>query len=219
MSGPKADAILAHAGEKKKKRRRKNEDYVGGSSGTAGGSGLVMQDEDERWRKDKDADDDDEPVMGKDVATFKKGASAWATVGASSLALPQSVKEEPDSTDAAAGLSGTNERDNNIDKPKQLTKRRGGLRTAKQMAEADRAAAAARSASPEAEARTQTVHRDQSGRVIDVNELKDKARRQQMEEKLKEEERKEWTKGLVQREQRERRVAEEATMTKKDVAR
>lgn len=50
MSGPKADAILAHAGEKKKKRKRaKNEDYVGGTASVGGGGGLVLQDDDD-WR-------------------------------------------------------------------------------------------------------------------------------------------------------------------------
>lgn len=66
MSGPKADAILAHAGVDKKKRRKKpkNEDYVGGSGG-ASGSGLVLMDEDQ-WRGSKrkadiDFDGDDAP--------------------------------------------------------------------------------------------------------------------------------------------------------------
>lgn len=66
MSGPKADAILAHAGVDKKKRRKKpkNEDYIGGS-GEPAGSGLVLLDEDQ-WkgsnrRADVDLDGDDAP--------------------------------------------------------------------------------------------------------------------------------------------------------------
>jgi pre-mRNA-splicing factor CWC26 len=61
MSGPKADAILAHSGvEKKKKRKRtKNEDYMGGTASGSKGDGLVMKDEDVRWgRKDEDEDGD-----------------------------------------------------------------------------------------------------------------------------------------------------------------
>jgi len=162
-------------------------------------------------------------VIGKDVATFKKGKSAWATVGGSALPLPSAVKEEPaDSGSTTNGNSDAGPSTAPAEPPKQLTKRRGGLRTAKQMAEeAERAAAAARSPSPEPGGPdpTQTVHRDQSGRVIDINELKDRARREQLEEKRKEAERKEWTKGLVQREQREKQLQEEARMSKADVAR
>lgn len=228
MSGPKADAILQHAGvEKKKRKRPKNEDYVGGSSKGNGG-GLVLQDEDEKWRSKKDGielDGEDAPgeyargrhsdhvVIGKEAATFKKGASAWATVGASALPLPAKVKEEPkEDVPAEAGPS---------EPPKQLTKMKGGLRPAKQIREeAERAAVADKSPSPPPEQDvTQTVHRDQSGRVIDVNDLKAKAIQAEMDEKAKAEERKQWTKGLVQREETERRLQREAAMSRVDVAR
>ncbi|EKD01346.1 bud site selection-related protein [Trichosporon asahii var. asahii CBS 8904] len=226
MSGPRADAILAHAGVDKKKRRKKpkNEDYVGGS-GSASGSGLVLMDEDQ-WRGSKrkadiDFDGDDAPVIGKDVATFKKGQSSWSTVGATALPVRTRVKSEP--RDGESPIP-SNPEDDSEPKPKQqLTKRRGGLRTAAQMAEeAARAAeeAKARSPSPEPDgAHTQTVHRDRSGRVLDVEQLKQEARREELEEKLKEEERKEWTKGFVQREDREAAAKELKKMESKDVAR
>lgn len=64
MSGPKADAILAHAGVDKKKRRKKpkNEDYIGGSGSS--GSGLILKDEDQwgsKRKDDIDLDGDDAP--------------------------------------------------------------------------------------------------------------------------------------------------------------
>ncbi|RSH80337.1 Pre-mRNA-splicing factor cwc26 [Apiotrichum porosum] len=224
MSGPKADAILQHAGVEKKKRKRKNEDYVGGSS-KASGSGLVLQDEDERWGK-KDADDmegDDTPVIGKDIATFKKGKSAWATVGATALPLPAGVKEEPrDAASDDAGPSTTTAGAQEQQPKQQLTKRRGGLRTAKQLAEEAKVTAAEqRSPSPEPGGPdpTQTVYRDQSGKVLDVEALRQEARRAEEEEKRKEAERKEWSKGLAQRQAREERVREEKAMGNKDVAR
>lgn len=154
-------------------------------------------------------------VIGKDAATFKKGSSAWSTVGATALPVPASVKEEPqDNDEAEAGPSTVTE------EPKpQLTKRRGGLRTAAQLAEEAARAAAERSPSPEPDAQAQTVHRDQSGRVLDVEQLRAEARKAELEEQRKEEERKEWTKGFKQREELERRAKEELKMAREDVAR
>lgn len=225
MSGPKADMILEHAGVKKKRKRPKNEDYVA-SVPEAGG--LVMQDADE-WkkpkRKDVDLDSEDAPgelraiyieltaVIGKGAATFKKGSSAWSTVGGTALPMPASVKEEPRDDDNEAGPS-------TVAEPKpQLTKRRGGLRTAAQLAEEAAAAAAERSPSPEPDAQAQTVHRDQAGRVLDVEQLRAEAKKAELEEEMKEKEREEWTKGFKQREELERRAKLEREMSKKDVAR
>ncbi|KAL1406824.1 Pre-mRNA-splicing factor cwc26 [Vanrija albida] len=220
MSGPKADAILARAGgdaPKKRKKKPKNEDYVGGSSSSAGG--LKLQDEDE-WAASRGDDVDlegaDAPVVGKALATFKKGKSAWSTVGATSIPVPASAKDAVND-----GANDDEVKAEPSSPPKQLTKRRGGLRTAAQIAaEAAQEAAEARSPSPEPEYDvTATVHRDQSGRVLDVNELRDAARREEEEEKRKEAERKEWGKGLLQREEREARAREERKMAGRDVAR
>lgn len=132
--------------------------------------------------------------------------------------MPANVKEEPiDPSDEA----GPSLQPAEAESPKPLTKRRGGLRTAAQMAEEAARAAEAKSPSPEpdAVAQTQTVHRDQSGRVLDVEALREEARKAEEEEKRKEKERLEWTKGLVQREERERRAREEKLAGEKDVAR
>ncbi|CAK9787300.1 hypothetical protein CC85DRAFT_284339 [Cutaneotrichosporon oleaginosum] len=215
MSGPKADMILEHAGVKKKRKRTKNEDYT---ATVAEAGGLVLQDADE-WKKSKrrdvDLDEEDAPVVGKGAATFKKGASAWSTVGATALPVPARVKEEP--RDDEAGPS-TAPSETAAPKP-QLTKRRGGLRTAAELTEEAAAASAERSPSPEPDAQATTVHRDQAGRVLDVEQLRAEARREELEEQLKEKEREEWTKGFKQREERERRAKEEAAMASQDVAR
>ncbi|WRT67247.1 uncharacterized protein IL334_004214 [Kwoniella shivajii] len=219
MSGPKRDAILARSADptiKKKKKKPKNEDYIGGSKGESSG-GLLLKDEDEWIVKDEDDDmeDGDSPLIGKDLATFQKSKSSWATVGSTSLPVPKSnnggpststspppkIKPDPDAPSAA---------------PVQITKRKGGLRTAAQMREEAERAEAARSPSPPPDendpSHNETVHRDASGRIIDVAKLKEEERQREEAEKRKELERKEWTKGLVQRQARETRAKEEREM-------
>ncbi|ORX39961.1 Pre-mRNA-splicing factor of RES complex-domain-containing protein [Kockovaella imperatae] len=254
MSGPKADAILARSTDpsvKKKRKKIKNEDYIGGSSvrpgesssGAIVASGLGIRDEDEWRTRDDDEidfDGEDAPVLGKDIATFKKSKNQWATVGASTIPVAgpsrtngtsgddsmtevkQEPMDEPGTATAAAALPAV-----------QMTKRRGGLRTAAQLREEEEALQAAeRSPSPIDEkpgesssgagARpdpTQTIHRDASGRIIDVEKLKEEEKKRVEEEKRKEREKEEWTKGMTQRKEREERAREELEMRDKDVSR
>ncbi|OXM80848.1 pre-mRNA-splicing factor CWC26 [Cryptococcus neoformans Bt63] len=230
MSGPKADAILARSSDptlkKKRKKQHKNEDYIGGSAKAESSSGLMLRDEDEVWGKSKneDEEEDDAPVIGKDLATFRASKSSWATVAnKSALPLPQAepsspqdikpdIKEEPDIDGPAASA------------PVQMTKRRGGLRTAAQLREdTERELAEQRSPSPaEGEERpdhTETVHRDVTGRIIDVKKLQEEEKRKEEEERRKEAERKEWTKGMVQRRDREEKRRLEKKMAEADVGR
>nr|XP_018263721.1 pre-mRNA-splicing factor CWC26 [Kwoniella dejecticola CBS 10117]OBR85879.1 pre-mRNA-splicing factor CWC26 [Kwoniella dejecticola CBS 10117] len=226
MSGPKRDAILARSSDsttKKKKKKPKNEDYIGGSKGEASG-GLMLRDEDE-WKardEDEDMEDGDAPVMGKDVATFQKSKSSWATVGSTSL--PVTAKTEPEAGPSSPAPNTKSEPSDSVPQP-QAKKRKGGLRTAAQMAEEEAARKLAEkspSPPPDADAgdgsgagpsrHNETVHRDASGRVIDIAKLKEEERRAEEEEKRKELERKEWTKGLVQRQARETRRQEEREM-------
>lgn len=163
-------------------------------------------------------------VIGKDLATFKGSKSSWATVAnKSALPLPQAeptspqdikpdIKEEPDIDGPAASA------------PVQMTKRRGGLRIAAQLKEdTERELAEQRSPSPaEGEERpdpTETVHRDATGKIIDVKKRQEEERRREEEERRKEAERKEWTKGMVQRRDREERRRLEKKMAEADVGR
>lgn len=251
MSGPRADAILARSSDptlkKKRKKQHKNEDYIGGSAKAESSSGLMLRDEDEVWGKSKneDEEEDDAPgtflhyclssaahksfltcniVIGKDLATFRPSKSSWATVAnKSALPLPQAepsspqdikpdIKEEPDIDGPAASA------------PVQMTKRRGGLRTAAQLREdTERELAEQRSPSPaEGEERpdhTETVHRDVTGRIIDVKKLQEEEKRKEEEERRKEAERREWTKGMVQRRDREEKRRLEKKMAEADVGR
>lgn len=198
--------------KKKRKKQHKNEDYIGGSAKAESSSGLMLRDEDEVWGKSKneDEEEDDAPgtflhyclssaahksfltcnvVIGKDLATFRASKSSWATVAnKSALPLPQAepsspqdIKpdiKEPDIDGPAASA------------PVQMTKRRGGLRTTAQLREdTERELAEQRSPSPaEGEERpdhTETVHRDVTGRIIDVKKLQEeeKGRRRKNGEK------------------------------------
>jgi hypothetical protein len=94
-------------------------------------------------------------------------------------------------------------------------KKRGGLRTAAQL-RADTVAQRSKSPSPPPQQQS-TVHRDASGRIVDIAQLDADARRQELEEAEKKRQRAEWTKGLTQRKERERLRQEEAI--EKDVAR
>ncbi|KAI9638068.1 putative Bud site selection-related protein [Dioszegia hungarica] len=226
MSGPKADAILARENDptlKKKRKKPKNEDYVGGvaAKDDTGAGGLKMRDEDE-WKL-RGVEDVDLEVLGRDLTTFKKSKNAWATVGSSALPLSSSVKtEEAGPSSPLADVKAEPDADGEVAAP-PTKKRRGGLKTAAQLRAEVEAAKAAKSPSPEPpgeeENRNKTVHRDASGRIVDVEKLKAEEREREEEEKRKEKEREEWSKGIVQRRQREERVREERDMADRDVGR
>lgn len=159
------------------------------------------------------------PVLGKELATFRQSKSQWSTVSSTSLPLPPApvagpsspqpdIKADPDAPPAP---------------PVQLTKRKGGLRTVAQLREEEERLAAARSTSPPPDDTgpepTVTVHRDASGRIVDVEKMKKEERRLEEEERRKKKEREEWSKGLVQRQQREERAREEQAMAQAGVGR
>lgn len=115
-----------------------------------------------------------------------------------------------------------------------VTKKRGGLLTAAELREeaaaldARRAAEEAARAAALAAANTsdnapvdprQTIYRDKSGAIIDVAAAERAERAARAEELRKEQEKKEWGKGLVQRSAKEARAKKEQSMGKKDVAR
>ena len=155
-------------------------------------------------------------VVGKALATFKKSTSQWNTVaGSTSIPLkPSDIVPKTEPVD-----------DEPPPPPVKVTKRKGGLRTAAQMQEEAAAAAAAnRSPTPpptegDRPDPTKTVHRDASGRVLDVEAMKEEARKAEEEEKRKEKEREEWGKGITQRKEREERAKLLDDMSHKKVER
>lgn len=154
-------------------------------------------------------------VVTEIAPKFEKTKAGWSKLNAqSSVPLPESSSSN---INAEASSSATPAP---ADAPPPK-KRKGGLRTAAELAaeQAEHAAARARSASPEPQRAAETVHRDESGRVLDVKALRAEEKRKQREEQEKEAKRMEWGKGLVQAEEKEERRRREAREALKDVAR
>ncbi|KAH7925503.1 hypothetical protein BV22DRAFT_1128998 [Leucogyrophana mollusca] len=188
MSGPKADAILARAAPKKKKKRKAE---------TSAKSMFV--DEDAGWGEEKRDDEDDtaEAVVAKD-RSFKKRRVAPAEEGSGWATLREGVREETPPVPA-------DEQPTVVEEPSQPFV--GGLLTGEQL----------RKALPkpkvkeepltreEEEAAQETVYRDASGRKIDTKAARAEAARLKREREEKEARKMEWGKGLVQKDEEEKR--------------
>lgn len=189
----------------------------------------------------------DSVVVGKELAKFNKSKSTWATVGSTSLPMASQPAAAGPSSNPGGGDEAEDIKpdiDPETGTKRVVTKRKGGLKTAAQiredhdaqqaekaraLAEAEAQAREAREARGDGEAgpstavadpnQGQTVHRDASGRKVDVEKLKREAKAQEEEERRKAREREEWSKGLVQRQKQQDRAREEAEMGNKDVAR
>ena len=203
MSGPKADAILSHTAPKKKKKRKPD-------AGPTTSGGAMIVDDDPGWggaanlmEVDEDDDDAAEAVVASD-RSFKKrrmepgggeggGSSGWATVREPTP--PPAADEQPVvvTTEEAEPF-------------------RGGLLTKGQL----RAQFSSRDAQleeedgPEAVAAAQeTVYRDASGRKVDMKLERAEAARKKREREEREARKMEWGKGLVQKDEAEKRKQEE----------
>lgn len=171
------------------------------------------------------------------------GSTSLPLASQPSSAGPSSRSQEPEDQDQ--DIKPDIDHDTGV--KKVVTKRKGGLKTAAQIREdfeavqAEKARALAEeAAAAEARAREngdgeagpstssavavnphqgQTIHRDSSGRIVDVEKLKREAKAQEDEEKRKAREREEWSKGLVQRQKQQDRAREEVEMRSRDVAR
>ncbi|KII89991.1 hypothetical protein PLICRDRAFT_108328 [Plicaturopsis crispa FD-325 SS-3] len=193
MSGPKADAILSRAAPKKKKRKAKAD-----APETSAAAGARLVDEDAGWGvegKDEEAGDDiADAVVAKDRA-FKKrrvgdAESNWATI-------QEGIKAESPPPDEQPLVVGE----------ESFT---GGLMTAEQLRKSlaqGKRKEAAISAEEQAAAQ-ETVYRDASGKKIDTKAEKAEAARKKREKEEREAAKMEWGKGLVQREEQEKRRLE-----------
>lgn len=175
-------------------------------------------------------------VIGKSLATFQKSKSTWSTVGSTSLPLASQPVAGPSTSTGGEDEDVKPDIDEQPREKKITTKRKGGLKTATEIRAEAEAVAAERKAALEAEAarqegdgsrdgtvaasgQGQTVHRDSSGRIVDIEKLKREAKEKEDEDKRKAREREEWSKGMVQRQGREARAREEKEMGGRDVAR
>jgi pre-mRNA-splicing factor CWC26 len=195
MSGPKADAILARAGPQKKKKRKANQ-------ATPVDSGAIIRDEDGGWGAESKQEEDDttEAVVASDRG-FKKRriapaeGSGWATLqeGIKQESPPPADDEQPMVVDDAPPR-------------KPLA---GGLMSASQLRKALPQAQDNTTATEEEISRAQeTVYRDATGRKIDTKAARAEAARLKREREEKEAQKMEWGKGLVQKEEQEKRRLE-----------
>ncbi|KAF8178572.1 Pre-mRNA-splicing factor of RES complex-domain-containing protein [Mycena galopus ATCC 62051] len=187
MSGAKADAILAKVGPKKKKRK----------TTTAAPSAFVM-DVDGGWG-DEAAQEDMEDVEEAVVATdrsFKKRKVAPTEEGSGWATIQPGLKEETPPPDEQPQVV-------------EETSFKGGLGTAHQLNKALPQTNVEINATAEEIALAQeTVYRDASGKKINTKAARAEAARLKREREEKEAQKMEWGKGLVQRDEAEKRRQE-----------
>ena len=207
MSGPKADAILSRTTQKKKKKRKPD-------IGSTSASGTIV-DEDAGWEgvaisvEVNDDDNDNDAIVASD-RSFKKrrmesgeGGSGWATIREPTP--PPAADEQP--------VVVSTEEDEQF---------RGGLMTKKQL-RAQLPSAHQRQEEEEdptaLAAAQETVYRDATGRKIDMKLEKAEAARKKREREELEAQKMQWGKGLVQRDEAEKRKAEEERIRQRGFAR
>lgn len=189
MTGPKADAILAHSGEKPKKKKRKVATEASASSST------LIRDEDGGWgRETKESDDEEikEAQLASDRSFKKKMKSNWAVIQPG-----EGVSEDPPPKDEEPLVVETEEQ----------PVLRAGLMTAEQLRKTmpkKKAPTKQEQEEAAAAAAQETVYRDSSGRKIDTKAERAEAARKKREQEELEAQKMEWGKGLVQREEQER---------------
>ncbi|KAK7463553.1 Pre-mRNA-splicing factor cwc26 [Stygiomarasmius scandens] len=206
MSGPKADAILSRVPQKKKKRKNKDQP----STSVSG----FIKDDDAGWGDQMKDDEEDltEAVVASDRA-FKKrkivpsgeGDSGWITLKES-----ERIKEESPPPDADEQPMIVEEEERPM----------GGLMTSAQLKKVMPHRVVENKATEEEIAAAQeTVYRDASGRKIDTKAARAEAARKKREREEKEAQKMEWGKGLVQRDEGEKRKQELEKLRNKPFAR
>ena len=195
MSGPKADAILSRTGTLKKKKRKVQE------VATNPPGGSIIRDEDAGWgetTKEDDNDDLKEAVVASDRGFKKRKVvntsteSSWITVqeGVVKEESPPPADEQPMVVDVpfTGGLVNAQQLkkmlpQNNLTNTNELT--------AEEIARAQ-----------------ETVYRDSSGKKIDTKAARAEAARLKRLKEEKEAQKMEWGKGLVQKDEAEKRRQE-----------
>ncbi|CAD6950664.1 unnamed protein product [Tilletia laevis] len=182
LSGPKADAILARAGDdqhKKKKKKRKHDDLNASSNG---GGGLKLLDEDEvrggaGGSSRDDAEDlvDAQVVDGPKQSKFSRSAFTQLSGG---IAVKKEEEEEEDTLE---------------DERPHIAEQS--------------AAPIASVPSAEDELQFQTVYRDASGRKIDLRAEEEARQVAEVAKRRKDEERKTWGMGMKQKQDQQRPTA------------
>jgi pre-mRNA-splicing factor CWC26 len=218
LSTSKQDIYDTYHGKKRKKAKHGHHDAAPSTS-------LVVDDTDFGWGTSALQDDDEmTPVVEhRTSAAFKPVASTSAPARTAAPDIPadeapqvvgEIVQEAPTASTSSAYA------------PKKL---QGGLQTAAELreeskrrkaaAKAEREQAERAKAAADYQEEEETVYRDKSGKRIDTKAEKAERARQKRIEMEKEMQKMEWGKGLVQREDREKRQRELEEMANRPVAR
>ncbi len=204
MSGPKADAILSRtsesAGKKKKKRKA-------GAFSSSGGPSFIKDDDVPGWGEEvQDAEDETAEAVFAEDRGFKKRqrtdeSSGWATVREPTPPLP--ADEQPQVV------------------VEEDTPFKGGLLTSAQLKKSLPKKSAEQEAlsREEIQAAQETIYRDATGRKIDTAAERAEAAKKKREREEQEAKKMEWGKGLVQREEVEKRRREEEAIKNQSFAR
>jgi pre-mRNA-splicing factor CWC26 len=237
MSGPKADAILEREDPKRRKKKRKvHGEAASTSSGQGlviadedGAFGAQEQEEEEykpgrlfqRWPgSDLIADSLVLLVVEERRGHFKAKAKAdsWATIRDADPTLrPKSPTPEPeDEAPAVAGMTVEtaprgglqSAADLRAEQERKAAEQERKRRKAQKEEERRRAEARARGEDEDEADPHATVYRDATGKRIDVKLLKAEQAKEKRQELEKQMAKMEWGKGLVQRDEKERKAAE-----------
>lgn len=209
MSGPKADAILSRTAPKKKKKQKPDDAGPTARSGSA-----MIVDDDGGWggaatSTGIEEDDTAEAVVASDRA-FKKrrmepaggggeaGGPGWITVREPTP--PPAADEQPIVVETTTEEAPPAFRGGLLTKKDLRTQLPTFQGRQKDDADGDHEAMAAAQ---------ETVYRDASGRKIDMKLEKAEAARKKREREEREAQKMEWGKGLMQREEAEKRRQEE----------
>ena len=205
MNGPKADAILEKTNVKKKKKSTKKSTQIGS---------IKINEDDDLLNKPFNKDDDD----NDNAVTVISNETKF-----------KSISKPSNNDDDIANKDDNLDNDPVVvnDEP-QIEEFKGGLKSAKQIrkenAERRQKEEAQRQVelekmSKEQQNQNDTVYRDSTGRKIDIKAEEIERKRKKMEEDEKEAQKMEWGKGLVQREDRQRKQKEIDDMKNKPMAR
>lgn len=208
MSGPKADAILAKVSDATTKKKKKRKAKDGETSNAA--TFIKDTDDDLRWGKPIDDEPEEaEAVVEKD-RSFKKRKVEPASDGGGWITVrDQEPAEEPveevQSAPKQGGLVMPSDFQSTLPQSSQKKSKKGKEKERERNEQAE-----------------ETVYRDASGRRIKVDtpeELAAKKAAEEANEARVAAQKREWNKGLVQREAAEARRQEEEKLRSKGVAR
>ncbi|KAJ1031902.1 hypothetical protein NDA13_002286 [Ustilago tritici] len=225
LSGPKADAILARSSDGKLKRKKKKPKI---EPTDASSIGIVIKDDADSWKVTfgEDEDEDEDGLTRQIVNQADGGPSkAFRKISSSSKIIPDDadVKEElstvvEEQTAFKAGLRSKEEM-----KAARLAREERRKREAEASASTSTSQAAVGQGGDgedeEARLAQETIYRDSSGRIIDIKAQEAHEKALERERQLKETERKTWSQGLVQKQQKRQAEEQLASVREKSISR